>query len=108
MKTFPSNLSPENKERFPQYNYERVKAYLRRDIYEHILSHSENDYFELTAFSNQRLKDIQLIKKMTRELIEELTKIGWSCKLSFGESGLFIYSTENPPPSCWSEDESLE
>jgi len=36
---------------------------------------------------------------------EELEELGWKCKKSFGQTALFIYSTENPPPSCW--DDSL-
>lgn len=108
MKGFPSHLNPENKENFSRYNYERTKCYLRRDLYEHIISHDENDYFALTDFIKDRKIDMNDIQKITNELIEELVKLGWKCKLSFGQTGLFIYSTTEPPSSCWEESEALE
>lgn len=101
MHEFPSKIKPENKDNFQKIFYDRVKCYLRRDIFEHILSHDENDYFSLDDFNRQRVDDMELVKKMTGELMDELKKIGWNCKLSFGDTGLFIYSTENHPPSCW-------
>ena len=31
----------------------------------------------------------------------ELIALGWNCKYSYNDTGLFIYSTDTPPPSCW-------
>ena len=108
MREFPSKLKPENKEIFPQLFYNRIKCYLRRDLYEHIISHKENDYFSLDEFNlNHHVKNIDLVKQMIDELIPDLKKLGWKCKTSFGGTGLFIYSTEKPPPSCWEETEDL-
>lgn len=106
MREFPSKLKPENKDSFKKVYYDRMKCYLRRDLYEHILSHNENDYFSLDKF-NERVDDLELVKKMISELVRELEDLGWKCKTSFGGTGLFIYSTENPPPSCWEESEEL-
>jgi hypothetical protein len=44
-----------------------------------------------------------MIEKLSKTIITELVNIGWNCKLSFGNTGLFIYSTDKPPPSCWDD-----
>ena len=38
---------------------------------------------------------------MISELIPELLNLGWNCKLGYGDTGLFIYSTINPPSNWW-------
>jgi len=38
------------------------------------------------------------MESIVADLVDNL---GWKCKLSFSDTGLFVYSTENPPPSCW-------
>jgi hypothetical protein len=106
MREFSSKLKPENKGNFKTIFYDRMKCYLRRDLYEHILSHDENDYFSLDDF-NKRVRDMEMVKQMVSELVSELEELGWKCKTSFGGTGLFIYSTELPPPSCWEEAEPL-
>ena len=106
MKKFIGNLHVKNKEKFKDIYYNRMKSYLRRDIYEHILSHKENDYFSLDEF-NKRVNDLELVKKMSLELIPELEKLGWKCKTSFGGTGLFIFSSDEPPSSCWEENEQF-
>lgn len=100
MKEFPSTLKPTNKDNFNQMFYNRMKCYLRRDLFEHIISHDENDYFSLDQFNN-RVNNIDMVKKIVDELVPELVSMGWNCKTSFGGTGLFIYSTDEPPPSCW-------
>jgi hypothetical protein len=106
MKNFPSKLKVENKVSFEQLNYDRNKCYLRRDIYEHVISHEEKDYFSLDDF-NRKINDIVTVRKMVEELIPELEVLGWKCKLAFGGTGLFIYSTDTPPANCWAEDGTL-
>jgi hypothetical protein len=102
MKSFPSKLKVENKASFKDLNYERNKCYLRRDIYEHIISHEEKEYYSLDDF-NQKIKNMSIVQKMVEELIPELESLGWKCKLSFGGTGLFIYSTDLPPSNCWED-----
>ena len=102
MKEFSSKLTPQNKAKFSELWYDRNKCYLRRDLYEHILSQGENNYFSLDQF-NQKVQNLELVKKMATEIIPELVALGWKCKLSFGGTGLFIYSSEKPPPNCWDE-----
>lgn len=107
MKEFPSILRPDNKEAFSKLNYDRIKCYLRRDLYEHIIAHSEGEYFSIDAFNEKRVGSMDMVKKMVGDLIPELEKLGWSCKTSFGGTGLFIYSTEKPPPNCFEDSEEL-
>lgn len=102
MKEFPRAMRVENIAKFPQLWEERLKYYLRREVYEHVLSHAENDYFSLDKF-NERVNNIELTKKLVKEIVPELEQLGWKCKMSYGGTALFIYSTPAPPPNCWDE-----
>lgn len=102
MKEFPVSLQVENKNNFNNLNKDRLKCYLRRDLYEHIISHDEQDYFSLDDF-NKRVNNMFLTKELVKEIIPELEKLGWNCKTSFGGTGLFIYSTEEPPKNCFED-----
>jgi len=103
MKEFPGIFKPKNKETFSKLNYERLKCYLRRDLYEHIISHEEHDYFSLDDF-NKRVNNMTLTKKLVKEVIIELEKLGWTCKISFGGTGVFIYGKpDNPPSNCFED-----
>jgi hypothetical protein len=100
MKEFPIIVNVKNKNSFSDYAYERTICYLRRDIYDHILNHTENEFFDLDKFNRQY--DTNMINL----IIKELSEHGWKCKVSFGGTALFIYSTDKPPISCW--DDGLE
>jgi hypothetical protein len=102
MKKFPSTLGPNNKESFKQRYHDRLTCYLRKEIYEHILSHEEREYFSLDNFIGQ-IGDREIVKKIIQEIMVELRSIGWNCKTSYGGTGLFIYSTENPPSNCFED-----
>jgi hypothetical protein len=102
MKEFSNILNVRNKENFAKVNYDRLKCYLRRDLYEHIISHEEKDYFSLDEF-NKRVNNINLTRQLVNEVIPELENIGWKCKTSFGGTGLFIYSSDSPPLNCFED-----
>jgi hypothetical protein len=103
MKTFPSKLHANNKANFPAINYARGLCYLRKTLYEHIISHEESEYFSIDDFiANFPQFKTQDAKKMLNELIQELIDIGWNCKLSFGGTALFIFA-EKPPANCWED-----
>lgn len=104
MKDFPLFLKPKNKQDFSKLNKDRLTCYLRRDLYEHIISNEEKDYFSLDEF-NKRVNDMTLTKEIVKEIIPELEELGWKCKTSFGCTGLFIYSTENPPINYFEDSE---
>ena len=103
MKEFTNIINVNNKKNFPDVLFNRVICYLRRDIYEHIISQEENNYFDLDVFRIKHKLDKQKILKMVETLVKELTDLNWKCKLSFGSTALFIYSTQKPPPSCWDD-----
>lgn len=107
MKNFPSILNAENMKNFPEINFNRLKCYLRRDLYEHIISHKEDDYFLIDEFNDKRVNNLMITKKLVLDIIPELEKLGWKCKISFGGTGLFIYSTEKPPKNCFDDTDNF-
>lgn len=105
MEKFLSTMKPDNKENFAiLWRKNRLKK-LRKDLYEHILSNTENSYFELDNWAkqnyNNNVDDTQEMIEIT--IIPELEKLGWTCKTSFGNTALFIYSTEKPPQNCYED-----
>jgi hypothetical protein len=103
MNVFPIELHCNNILKFEHIYLEKVLSSFREQIYNHMISRKdENEYFAIDVFEHQFLKQYpNTIQKMTKTIIQELESIGWKCKLSFGDTGLFIYSTEKPPRSCW-------
>ena len=89
MNKFPEHLKPENKCNFSHLKYEMLLSNMREKIFELVLSGNENNYFE--------------VDKMIITVTKELEQLGWKIKTSFGGTGLFIYSTDIPPPSCFEE-----
>ena len=100
MKEFPKHLDVKYKEKFAEINYKRIKCYLRKSLYEHIINHEEKDYFSLDSFSSKFEISLDITQKLVDDMIQELEKLGWKCKLSFGNTGLFIYS-DKKPANCW-------
>lgn len=103
MKQFPNKISTSNRENFPNISFNRNMCYLRRDIYEHIIFNKEDEYFDVDVWCRNRLKnDTVVMKRMVDIIINELENKGWTCKLTFGASALFIYANE--PPVNYFED----
>lgn len=103
MNAFPQVLNVKNKDNFPEHYYNMVLCLVRERVYTHVLIEKENSYFDLERLKKTyKLTDEQYIK-MSEIIIKELEELGWKCKLSYGQTALFIYSTENPPPSCWDD-----
>ncbi len=108
MNNFPSEIDIRNKtlnqenylRNFEDHNCARITNLLRKEIYEHLISRdSENDYFDLDIFS-KRHSYINYLS-IVNTVCEELKELGWNIQLSFGDTGLFIFSTEEKPKSCW-------
>lgn len=104
MKEFPTDLNPKNKHNFSKYRYRRNLAYMRREIYELMIFGDENNYFDLDKFSRQYKITTEDIKSMCNIIFKELEELGWKTKTSFADSGLFIYSTDEPPKSCYQDE----
>lgn len=100
MNEFSPSLTPDNKDNFLGIRFETVLSYLRQEITENVLGGDENDFFDLSTFSRKYgLTDSELTD-MRSAVTVELETLGWSVKTSFGGTGLFVYSSEKPPPSC--------
>ena|SRR3990167_5823599 len=99
MNSFPDKLNVKNRNLFSKIYRKRIKAYLRKDLYEHILSKEEKDFFDLNPFI-EKMNDKTIFKKLLDEVRDELSILGWKTQTSFGETGLFIYE-KNPPPNCY-------
>jgi len=103
MISFPEHINVKNIKDFQQINYDRVLGLFREVIYINLLTRKEeNEYIDLDTFRMQYCNSNScMILKLVQQVISELQELGWKTKLSFADTGLFIYSTENPPPSCW-------
>ena len=108
MNSFPQILKVSNKTNFAELNNERILNLFREHVYLHILKnyHSdkdENNYVDLDVFCKQHLanKNERVMKDIVTIIVNELKKLGWKCTLSFNDTGLFIYSTDQKPASCW-------
>ena len=104
MKQFPERLNVKNKEKFAEFNYERNKCYMRKEIYELMIKGDENDYYVIDDFARKYLKnDMTIALKMIEEIMNELNNLGWKTKISYGGTALFIYSTNEAPVSCYED-----
>jgi hypothetical protein len=103
MNNFPSVLCPANKANFSRYHYELNLSNMRRDIFELVICGDENSYFDIDTFMRKYKLKKNDVSNMLLQITSELTNLGWKVKTSFGGTGLFIYSTEAPPPSCYEE-----
>jgi len=103
MKTFPNELNVKNIDSFREINNDRIICLIRKEIYDTLIRRKdENEYIDLDMLSKcYSDNNMNIITKIITTIREELHILGWNTKLSFGDTGLFIYSTEEPPSSCW-------
>lgn len=108
MKEFPDFINPELlKVNIEFYKNILIEDKLRNAIYEFlILRKDENEYFDIDKFNSKIIEEIsfgknEYILKIINKIMNELRGIGWKVQLSFGDTGLFIYSSEEKPKSCW-------
>ena len=100
MERFSEEIIPDNKASFEAIKYTRVLGFLREKITSNILEGDENNYFDLFAFSRRHNLTDSTMTNMREAVSNELKELGWEVKTSFGGTGLFVYSSEEPPPSC--------
>lgn len=105
MERLPDYLHVKNKELFKDINEARLRKELNADIEVFLLTReTENDYYDLDKFGLKNFARSEYLERMQlllKEIILELESLGWKCKYSYNDTGLFVYSTEKPPPSCW-------
>ena len=107
---FPEDVLPEeldvsNKDTFGRLYSSYKLTEFRKAIYEYMISREdENEYFSLDQWCRINLKNnTKLMNEFTQIIMLDLHELCWRTKLSFGETGLFVYSTEKPPPSCYED-----
>jgi hypothetical protein len=99
MEKFSEDININNKHNFKSLWEKKVEKKLRENIYDFILSRkNEDEYFDLDKYS---FYGRQLVINSVIKILPDLQNLNWKTKLSFGETGLFIYSSEDPPKTCW-------
>lgn len=102
MNSFPTYINSTNINNFETINKLRIKTSIREDIHNFILNRkNETEYLDLDMLCTKYSKKMNIIQEIISDLCEELNELEWKTKLSYGDTGLFIYSTENPPANCW-------
>ena len=100
MQKIPIELHSNNKINFLELRYKDITETIQKDIC-HFLIHrkDENEYVDLDKYYIKygKIDTISIIE----DIIKELNILNWKTKLSFGDTGLFIYSSEELPKSCW-------
>lgn len=100
MDKFPDYLNVLEKDNFKNIKYKRLENTFREDVFLHLINRKdENDYIDLDKYYSHF--DKNELSKIFYKVTNEIHELGWKTKLSFGDTGLFIYSTEKPPSSCW-------
>ena len=102
----PDDLKIDNKSQFKLIYFNYKLSEFRKDIYEYMLNREdENDYYNLDMWCRQQIKNnTDIMNDYTQIIKVELTNLGWKCKTSFGNTGLFVYSTDKPPTSCYDDE----
>ena len=100
MDKFPDYLNVLEKDNFKNIKYKRLENIFREDVFLHLINRKdENDYIDLDKYYSHF--DKSELSKIFYKVRDEIHELGWKTKLSFGDTGLFIYSTEDKPSSCW-------
>ena len=99
MKKITIELDANNKENFTELRNIDITEKICEDISNFLIHRKdENEYIDLDKYYLRYGKScFPLVEK----IITQLNNLNWKTKLSFGDSGLFIYSTADPPRSCW-------
>ena len=104
MKQFPDILCVKNKDKFTEYYNTLIIENLREAIYKHMLKGDENSCFDFENFCRtQSIKLSSIIGLIKETIPNELESYGWKYKFAYGDTAIFIYSTENPPSSWYEE-----
>lgn len=80
------DCAPSNRMKFIEMERELRLNELRRELFRHIISSSETDYFVVK-------EEHRMFVPVVRD---ELHKLGWKTILTYGDTGLFIFENEKP------------
>lgn len=92
MNEFPHDLVPNNK-RLLAMQYNHVLGLLRQEVFECVVSNNPDNFYDLYSFKYHTHVNF---KAMIAQVRAELEKLGWTTKLAYGETALFIYDSVEP------------
>lgn len=101
---FPDWLRPTSAHLFKDHHKKEIQNLLASDIRLHLVSRkSEAEFFDLDAFriSQTFSAGVNDTLDALADIRQELQDKGWNTALGFGNTALFIYSTESAPSNCW-------
>ena len=101
METIPSYLKPSNIANFGKYVNDINKKNMREQLFLFVLKGREEDYFDLDSFCKLAKCNMTSAQCIANEILPEFEKLGWKYRFSYGNTGVFIYSTPNPPKTCY-------
>ena len=101
MDNFSEQLSPANKANFKSLYDTYWKKCIRDEIYRKIISGDEADFFDYECFARKHYLNVGSIRTLVYQIVDELRELGWKIKTTYGDSVLFIYSTEDLPRGAW-------
>lgn len=101
MNSFPPELHVSNKEAFASLLFNDHLQRLRREVMFHMLHRKENDFFDLDVFNRKYVKDVTILLELVDVIEKELHELGWSTYLGFGDTGLYVYSSEEKPDGVY-------
>lgn len=96
MKEFPSFLVPANSGQFASLRRQRLLSYMRRELYELVLSENKEDFFNLDGFSDRFALQAEETLTLAKTLATELEQLGWTVNFSYADTALFVYTGERP------------
>ena len=83
-------------DKISELKYEKMLKQFRNNIYDFLICRKNEDaYFNLDPYLNDPKYELML-----HEILTDIQRIGWKTKLSFNDTGLFIFK-ENIPKTCW-------
>lgn len=80
------DCTPSNRGKFIEMEKALRLDEMRRELFRHIISSSETDYYVVKEEHRMFLPIVR----------EELHKLGWKTILTYGDTGLFIFENEKP------------
>ena len=101
MNKFPDYLHVSNKDDFDVIFFDECVCLFRKTVLEHMLKRKENDFIDLDTFNRTYIRDMKTMHRIVSIVQEELSALGWYTYLGFGDTGLYIYSTEEKPDGVY-------
>lgn len=102
MNSLPETISVANRETFRLQFIEQKKARFRKEVVNFLLKRDrENDFIDIDQFNRKHVLDMKLTQEIVEAVSNELKELGWYPLLGFGDTGLYILSTEEKPDGVY-------